>query len=167
MRSLALAVLGLLATANSFACTSAVHRQFDFWIGSWTVRTGDKVAGHNQIERVANGCALREDWRGRGGLTGTSLTFFDERRGVWHQTWIGSDGEALYLEGKFAAGTLTLEGSRPAADGKSTLEQITWTPLPNGHVRQRWERRSDDKWAVVFDGTYERGNKDDSPSNRP
>jgi hypothetical protein len=151
-----LAVLASMASCDALACSSAAHREFDFWIGSWQVSANGKHAGRNRVERVANGCALRELWHGAGGFTGTSLTFYDARRGVWHQTWIGSDGEPLYLEGKFVGASLQLEGSRPGAASQLRRERITWTPLPNARVRQRWERRAGDaSWTVVFDGIYE------------
>jgi hypothetical protein len=158
MRWLLLVVLGSMAASDALACSSAAHRKFDFWVGSWKVSSNGKTAGHNRVERVANGCALREHWRSSSGFTGTSLTFLDARRGVWHQTWIGSDGEPLYLEGKFVGAVLQLEGSRLGAGSlPTTIERITWNPLPNGRVRQSWERREGDaSWTVVFDGIYER-----------
>ena len=39
---------------------SEAHRQFDFWVGQWEVRTAKgEIAGHNTIESVQAGCALR------------------------------------------------------------------------------------------------------------
>jgi hypothetical protein len=36
--------------------------------------------------------------------------------------------------------------------------RITWTPLPEGRVRQFWENSRDEgkTWSVAFDGTYVR-----------
>jgi hypothetical protein len=46
-------------------CRGPEHRQFDFWIGTWEVRSGDgTLQGHNEIRSVAGGCGLLERWRG-------------------------------------------------------------------------------------------------------
>src|SRR4051794_2944889 len=71
-------------------CSSAAHRQFDFWRGSWNVTQAGKVAGQNKIESILNGCALMESWTGTGGVTGHSLNIYDSTRKVWHQTWVDS-----------------------------------------------------------------------------
>jgi hypothetical protein len=159
MRVLFVPILSLLSSATpAFACSDSAHRALDFWQGEWLVRTGAAVVGENTVTSVAGGCALREEWRGRDGSTGTSLTFFDTARAQWHQTWIGGDGGALYLDGVFIAETLQLEGTRTLRDGKRATERIRWTPLPDGKVQQLWDRRLDGEteWRVVFDGLYER-----------
>jgi len=38
-------------------CKSAEARQFDFWIGEWRVTENGKLAGHNRIEPLLEGCA--------------------------------------------------------------------------------------------------------------
>jgi hypothetical protein len=137
------------------------QRQFDFWIGEWRVRTGANIVGENTVTAVAGGCALREEWRGSDGSTGTSLTFLDAARGVWHQTWIGNDGGTLYLDGNFIGDTLQLEGQRSLRNGKRAKERIRWTRLPDGRVRQLWDRQfeGESEWRVVFDGVYERAER--------
>src|SRR3990170_40736 len=45
-------------------CREPEHREFDFWLGTWDVLNAEgDVVGHNEIQRVARGCALLEDWR--------------------------------------------------------------------------------------------------------
>jgi hypothetical protein len=38
------------------------------------------------------------------------------------------------------------------------VQRITWTPLPDGRVRQHWESTTDGgrTWSTVFDGYYTR-----------
>jgi hypothetical protein len=39
-------------------CSTAEHRQFDFWVGPWDVFAPDgKKAGDNRIEAIDGGCA--------------------------------------------------------------------------------------------------------------
>src|SRR5215212_8679319 len=81
-------------------CQSAEHRQFDFWVGHWDVfgPAGKKV-GENQIELIADGCALLEQWTGNGGVTGKSLNIYDAVDRRWHQTWVDNGGTLLILAG--------------------------------------------------------------------
>ena len=52
---------------------------------------------------------------------------------------------------------LVLTGTH-AVRGKSTTERITWTPHPDGTVRQHWEQSTDggQTWTTAFDGLYRR-----------
>jgi hypothetical protein len=143
------------------ACTRAEHRQFDFWLGQWNVTLPNgRPAGTNHIQSINAGCGLREEWKGTGGSTGTSLNAFDPTSGRWHQTWIGSDGTLLLLDGALRDGAMELSGVTTGANGARTLHRIRWTPLggtPTA-VRQLWESSTDDgeTWTVAFDGKYER-----------
>ena len=140
------------------ACDRPEYRQFDFWLGDWNVTLPNgRIAGTNRIQSVADGCALREEWTGTSGFTGTSLNGFDVGSGRWHQTWIGSDGMVLMLDGGFREGTMELSGVT-TRDGAKTLHRIRWTPLPGtpSTVRQLWESSTDGgkTWTIAFDGVY-------------
>ena len=137
-------------------CSSPEHRQFDFWLGEWEVREAGKVAGANRITKILGGCALREEWTGASGLTGTSLNVYDAPRRRWHQTWVDDKGNVLLLEGEWKSGRMVLEGEHPISADKTTRERISWTPQSGGRVRQLWESSTDSgkTWSVAFDGIY-------------
>jgi hypothetical protein len=142
------------AAARPPACAAAEHRQFDFWLGDC------KLAGRNVITRIAGGCALRENWAGRGGFTGQSLNGWNAREKRWQQTWLDSAGGRLDLAGAFRDGAMVLEGStpHPKTAGATQRHRITWTPNADGSVRQLWQTSDDDgrSWATAFDGRYVR-----------
>ncbi len=154
------AVAGEPAPAAPAApCSSAEHRQFDFWLGEWTVTTPDgKLAGHNRITSILGGCALREEWSGAGGGSGTSTNVYDATRGVWHQTWVDAQGSLLVLEGGLRDGAMVLEGRTRGREGKTLENRVTWTPAADGSVRQVWDvsRDGGSTWKTVFDGLYRR-----------
>jgi hypothetical protein len=140
-------------------CTAAELRQFDFWLGEWDVRNADgELLGSNGITRVARGCGLLENWRGRAGSRGMSLNTYDSAARKWTQRWVG-DGTSLWLEGGLESGSMVLTGTgqRDTPNGP-VLDRLTWTPLPDGRVLQRWEISTDDgkQWRAVFEGYYER-----------
>jgi hypothetical protein len=158
--ALTIALGPVLATAQEpeppAPCTAEEYRQFDFWIGSWEVTTPDgNVAGTNAIDSILNGCVLREQWRGAGGMTGTSYNTYDPHAGTWHQTWVDDRGGFLLLSGRLEEGSMVLRGEMVDDEGP-VLHRITWTPVATGEVRQFWEASRDGgtTWSVVFDGRY-------------
>lgn len=146
------------ASPSAQQCSSPEHRQFDFWVGSWTV-TGPngRAAGTNRIERVLGGCALIERWSGASGSQGTSLNYYDAAERAWFQSWMDDQGQPLRLRGGLRDGRMVLE-AEAADSGRVVVQRITWTPLDGGRVRQHWERSDDGgrTWATVFDGLYTR-----------
>ena len=143
------------------ACQAAEPRQFDFWVGRWEVFTPDgKKAGDNVIEPIDGGCALIERWQGRGGLSGTILNSWDAAAKLWRQHWVDNQGGVLRLAGRFEGGRMVLAASDPHPDkpGATQRQRISWTPLPDGAVRQLWEQSDDEgaTWTVAFDGRYVR-----------
>jgi hypothetical protein len=160
-----LGAIGLLSASYAQAqtppapqpgCDAAVRRQFDFWVGEWNVTVAGKQAGVNRIDKILDGCALLENWTGAGGMAGKSLNFYDPLRDQWHQTWVDDRGGSLGLDGTFTDGRMVLTGTKKnAKTGQTTINRITWTPLPADQVRQVWETSSDGKsWTVAFDGLY-------------
>jgi len=147
--------------ATPAACTAAEYRQFDFWLGDWDVSTPDgRAAGRNVITRIAGGCALHENWAGRGGFTGQSLNGWNARTRQWQQTWLDSSGGRLDLAGSWRDGAMVLEGSAPHAQsaGATLRHRIAWTPGADGSVRQHWQTSEDGgtTWSTAFDGRYVR-----------
>ncbi|MGH8251502.1 MAG: tetratricopeptide repeat protein [Steroidobacteraceae bacterium] len=137
-------------------CNAAEFRHFDFWLGEWDVESvaAPGTISRNRITAVYGGCTLREEYVTPAGYEGTSLSFYDAARKVWHQTWIDNQGGALYLEGGVQGEAMVME----ATMDPDTVNRVTWTPLPDGRVRQHWESKAGDArtWTTVFDGYYTR-----------
>lgn len=146
------------SAAIADSCAGEEHRAFDFWLGEWEVTEDGERAGHNDIRRVAGGCALLESWRSARGGSGSSLNFYDPSDGRWHQVWVGSSGSRLRLAGDRRGDAMVLSGERIGSGGESIRDRITWTPREGGVVRQLWEVSTDggESWRTVFDGVYRR-----------
>lgn len=144
----------------SRACAAEEFRQFDFWIGRWSVGPpGGAPGGVNDIARVAQGCALQERYHNAGGYTGTSLNYYDPQRRRWTQLWVDNSGLLLHLHGGLdEQGRMVLSGERADGAGRTVQDRITWIPQPNGTVRQVWDRSGDGgrSWENVFTGEYVR-----------
>ena len=134
-------------------------RQFDFWVGTWEVFTPDgQRAGSNTIERIADGCGVLENWTDMVGGSGKSINYFDAVDGLWHQDWVGSQGGIIHYTGGLESGAMKLAGEvRPRAGAVHKI-RCTWTPQPDGRVRQMGESSQDDgkTWTVSYDFYYAR-----------
>jgi hypothetical protein len=157
---LVIAAFTVSAIESSPPCSADGHRQFDFWLGSWTSYSLDgKKQGTNRLEKVMGGCAIQENWVGvTGQFKGSSVNFYDTTRKQWHQTWIDNGGGTLRIDGGLVDGSMQLSGERTDAKGRTLIDRITWTPLEDGRVRQHWQASTDDgvTWSEVFDGYYQR-----------
>lgn len=87
-----------------------------------------------------------------------SMSFYDAAREKWHQTWMGKDGSALFIEGGLNdQGEMVLsDRNAPYYERGAAINRITWTPRADGSVRQHWQTSSDDgaSWTTVFDGLH-------------
>lgn len=149
--------MGMIDAQDSPPMPPPEARQFDFWIGEWTVtNAAGAVAGTNRIESVANGFALLENWQGVRGGSGKSLNTWNAGKRCWQQYWVGNDGLVLELSGRLVGTKMVLSGAALGGDGTTTLHRISWTPNADGTVRQLWETSSDrgSTWKSVFDGLY-------------
>jgi hypothetical protein len=140
------------------ACSSAEHRQFDFWVGRWNVfdaKTG-KPAGSSVIEKLYGGCVLRENWS-EPGFAGGSLNIL-AADGKWHQTWTDQNGALREFVGGLVDGKMVLTADmRPPLAPKARLVRMTFTPNADGTVRQ-FSDYSDDggkTWNFRYDYLYQ------------
>ena len=147
---------GPAATPAPRPCSSAEYRQFDFWLGEWDVAEKGKPAGVNRITAILGGCAVREEWKGASGLTGTSLNMWDSGKRRWTQTWVDDKGNVLLLSGGRQGPKMVLEGDTTDGKGGTVKNRISWSPLEAGRVRQIWETSTDGgkTWETEFDGDY-------------
>lgn len=143
------------AAPKSAACSSAEHRQFDFWLGDWDVferSDGSRVATA-RVTSILGGCVLLEEYRDLKGQGGNSFTLYDASRGVWHQSWVTDRGQLLIIEGHFHDGIMELMGSdHPSAGAGERWIRGTWQATPEG-VREVAVRSMDGRktWEPWFD----------------
>ena len=142
------------------ACATPEHAQFDFWVGEWDVYStkGDQVA-HSTIERLYNGCAVRENWKPFSGNSGGSLNAWDPASRSWRQAWVGSDGQWVEFTGRRAGPAMVMEGRWPnvLGAGKDGLVRMSYVPAADGAVQQFGEVSDDGKaWRPLFDFVYRR-----------
>lgn len=142
--------------AQPSPCAAPERHQFDFWLGNWRVVDAANVfQGTNNVTSEFDGCVVQEHWKGAEGGRGSSFNTYLPGRNVWQQTWVDSHGLTLLLQGGLHEKSMILSGTRIGKKGPIT-DRVTWTPLPDGRVRQHWQENANDGkgWQDVFDGYY-------------
>jgi hypothetical protein len=132
-------------------------RQFDFWIGEWTVKDPKRnTAGTSSVQLILGSCVIFENWTGAGSI-GKSFNIYDGNDKKWHQTWTDDRGTFTHYIGSFTDGKMVLVADQPA-NGKPGLARMTFSRLPGGDVRQLGEASSDGgkTWTLSFDLIYSR-----------
>ena len=151
------AAVQALATGPA-PCTAPEYRQFDFWIGDWNVfdATNPAPVAHVAVERILEGCVLREDYEGANGTKGQSFNVYDQSRRVWHQSWVTNRGQVLVIEGGLRRQEMVLSGA-DAANGPLGRVRGVWTPVGDT-VREVAETSTDGgkSWRPWFDLVFKR-----------
>jgi hypothetical protein len=132
-------------------------RQFDFWIGEWDAKNAQGVVvGSSSIQLILNQCVIFENWN-TPVSSGKSFNIFNASDGKWYQTWVTDKGGLTHYVGEFKDGKMMLVAEN-TANGKKTLNRMTFSKLPNGDVRQHGETSADEgkTWTTSFDFTYVR-----------
>jgi hypothetical protein len=157
-RLLASALCFAALTALAAPCDDALHRQFDFWIGRWDVTDKGKVIAASVIERFADGCGILESYTQLDGYSGKSINFYDPAAKRWRQQWIDSLGNSSEWNGEFRGGAMRFDGEAHRADGRKAVRNMTFTPLPDGNVRQASDLSPDGgkTWKPGYDFVYVR-----------
>jgi hypothetical protein len=115
-------------------CSALEYHQFDFWLGDWdsfdfgTIKKDARI----HVDRILDGCVLREDYQSVTGHKGQSFSIYDASRRLWHQTWVTNRGELLEIEGKFEAGQMVLSGSDLTPTGQKREVRGIWKPVEGG-----------------------------------
>jgi hypothetical protein len=150
------------AQAQPPACAAGEYAQFDFWVGHWDVyRTGgDRIIAHSLVEKLYDGCGVRENWMPLGQAGGGSLNSYVPQAGEWRQIWIDSSNSWAEFRGGVRDGAMVLSGTWRGMNGPGSepLVRISYIPQPEGAVRQFGEQSTDAgrTWTPAFDLTYRR-----------
>ena len=138
------------ATAQN-ACQDAHYREFDFWIGEWSLTNlrlqedgswADVGAATNRVFPVASGCGIVELWDGYLGdnhIRGFSVRTFNAETQEWQLVlnWPQQNAAGFgTLEGVFRHGRGEFYSEFTAQDGREGLTRYSFADI--GHDAFRW-----------------------------
>jgi tetratricopeptide (TPR) repeat protein len=152
------------ARHNQSPCDySPDSRQFDFWVGDWTVVTTQDgaPAGISHIERVIGNCVIWENWTSLGtpGYSGKSYNVYNADLKRWEQFWVDSLGGMIHFYGGVRDGVMHLyTDETPQPSGTRTKRHMQFFNLGLDRVRQFSQQSTDAgvTWTVEYDLTYVR-----------
>jgi len=157
-----IAALPAFAAAHPESCaTNPESRQFDFWVGDWTISyPGGPGGSVSKVTLSLDKCMVVESWDGGKGHRGENMFAYssDDRR--WHGMFADNMGRVHVLEGKVASGTAEFYGPSRGPDGEAVLNRIRIVRLSADKVEQTWEKSKDNgaTWNMEFRGEYTRKN---------
>jgi ketosteroid isomerase-like protein len=144
-----------VSSAQPVPCAAVEFHQLDFWTGDWDVFDVDNPAtqvARVKVERILDGCVLREDYQDRAGHKGQSFSLYDTGLRQWHQSWVTNRGQLLLLDGGLHSDEVVLSATEHMADGKSQRIRGIWKPVDGG-VRETAVTSVDggETWKPWFD----------------
>jgi hypothetical protein len=139
-------------------CASDEYRQLDFWVGQWDVydpRT-DKLVAHSLIEKLYEGCAVRENWLPLNGRGGGSLNSYRADKKEWVQIWTDWQNSLNEYHGGLENGSMVMMGKSTDAAGKEQPTRMTFEPRKDGSVVQTGYASVDGgkTWQLNYEFVY-------------
>ncbi|MBI1213077.1 MAG: hypothetical protein GC190_16560 [Alphaproteobacteria bacterium] len=138
-------------------------RQFDFWIGNWSVvRTGTDApqVGTSHIELVQNSCVVLENWTSMNNpYAGQSFNVFNTALKRWEQYWVDNSGGMIFFHGGLKNNVMDYwTDDVPKPDGRKLRRHLQFFNLDRDTVRQFSQGSYDGgkTWFVEYDLTYHR-----------
>jgi tetratricopeptide (TPR) repeat protein len=137
-------------------------RQFDFWIGEWSVVTakGEMPAGDSRIELSLGDCVIVENWTSKNSLySGKSYNVYNTTEKRWEQFWVDNSAGMIHFYGGLKDGVMdfyTQDQTQP--DGTSNQRHLRFFPIGPDKVRQFSQASTDHgkTWTDEYDFIYTR-----------
>lgn len=139
-------------------CTNRpANHQFDFLLGEWQVSRAHAPQGAESgpvtasVTSDLDHCLIEERVEGPDGYRGMSFSGFYPVTQTWYRTYLDNRGQRILLSGgQSSNGRMVLTGSKRAPDGGTVLVRVTYEPVSNDQVVQRWEfsRDGGTTWPV-------------------
>lgn len=144
--------------ANRFPCRAdPAVRQFDFWLGDWSVRIGGTEVGTNRVHAIVDRCALLENWESPG-QTGKSINYYEPHTRRWRQIFIFDSGQVHDYTGEWDGQVMRFTARVPRPGGTLADQRMTFFPAARDSVRQLIEQSVDGgrTYQATFDAMYVR-----------
>jgi len=159
-------------TQNHNSCDSPEAKQFDFWIGDWSIdqeilqKSGEwlKLKAETKVSRVWDGCALIENWKGNvqffwegmdqpEKMRGYSLRYFDAVKKKWTITWYDDRSQkATFFEGIFVDSVGKFYRNSTSTEGKDMITRIIFSDISASFVKWQLSVSNDNgkSWTLLW-----------------
>jgi tetratricopeptide (TPR) repeat protein len=138
------------------------HRQFDFWIGEWSVTKAkdESPAGDSRIELSLGDCVIVENWTSKNTTyAGKSYNVYNTDAQRWEQFWVDNSAGMIHFIGSLKDGAMdfyTEDVVQP--DGTTYKRHLRFFRLGPDKVRQYSQGSTDHgkTWTDEYDFIYTR-----------
>ena len=138
------------------------HRQFDFWIGEWSVTKAkdESPAGDSRIELSLGDCVIVENWTSKNTTyAGKSYNVYNTDAKRWEQFWVDNSAGMIHFIGSLKDGAMdfyTEDVVQP--DGTTYKRHLRFFPLGPDKVHQYSQGSTDHgkTWTDEYDFIYTR-----------
>lgn len=149
-------------------CSSPEARQFDFWLGEWDLSwpaeqsggtEGETGRGANHISRMFGDCVIEENFTTADErFRGHSVSVYDEKAGLWRQTWVDSSGGYLVFTGSFDGETMTLRTDPVERGDEVVVQRMVFSEIRDDSLEWAWQGSRDGgkTWNDLWNISYRR-----------
>ncbi|HKF05752.1 MAG TPA: hypothetical protein VKB49_25760 [Candidatus Sulfotelmatobacter sp.] len=140
-------------------CAGGEHRQFDYWLGNWSVSYGGPPAGTSKVELALDQCMIVESWDGARNHSGKTIFAYSPDDHSWYGIFADNEGRVhIFNQGKVSAGTAEFQGTSHGPNGETVLNRVKIVRASADKVEQTWEKSADNgaTWNMVYRGEYTR-----------
>jgi len=140
-------------------CAGGEHRQFDYWLGNWSVSYGGPPAGTSKVELALDQCMIVESWDGARNHSGKTIFAYSPDDHSWYGMFADNEGRAhIFNQGKVSAETAEFQGTSHGPNGETVLNRVKIVRASADKVEQTWEKSADNgaTWNMVYRGEYTR-----------
>ncbi len=131
--------------------------QFDFMLGTWSVRAVNGTdVGTSTFSKDMQGCLVEEHFVASN-YEGMSFNTFDPFTKRWLRTYVDTDGERFVLWGGVVGNGMVMTGLKKTRAGASNI-RVSWKPDGPNRVTQQWEvaNTGGEGWRTVSSLVYGR-----------
>lgn len=115
------------------------------------------MTGRNSISKMFGECIVEENFTTDDGrFSGHSVSAFDERAGLWRQTWVDSAGTYLSFSGGMEEGRMVL-GTDPVEEGDHVIvNRMVFSDVRDDTLEWSWQRSTDGgtTWTDLWNISY-------------
>jgi hypothetical protein len=148
------------ATEAGSCVTNAESRQFDYFVGDWSVSApGSSGKATSKVSLSLDKCLVIESWDGGRGHTGQNTFAYSPEDKSWYGMFADNQGRVhVFAGGKVSDGTAEFQGSSRGSDGGTALNRVRVIRVSANKVEEIWEKSTDNgaNWKAVFRGEYVR-----------
>jgi hypothetical protein len=167
-----LAAISAAYGQDAGACSENESRQFDFWIGEWSIKqrilkadgTWFEAEARTSVAPALDGCVLVENWNGdvlffwegmkkAETIKGFSVRSYDRHSQKWVINWMDTRNPRFNaFEGNFKDGKGEFFRTISADDGTETIARIVFSEIARSSVHWELAISSDEgkKWRTLW-----------------